>query len=116
MQVALHSLATDERARWLHDALRFYVEFHRRYEGLDGCVVNDVLPIAALLDPSVLTLTRLRVAVGLGDGDERGRTTVDPEGARASVATSVRPAPVRDLLFSRVLEPALRAAQSGATT
>lgn len=90
-------------ARWLHDALRFYVEFHRQYEGLDGCVVNDVLPIAALIDPAVVTWSPLRVAVGLVDGDERGRTTVDPDGARVRVASAVRPDPVRDLLFSRVL-------------
>src|SRR6058998_4441219 len=33
-------------ARWIHDALRFYMEFHKQAEGLDGCIVNDVLPIA----------------------------------------------------------------------
>src|SRR5207244_5354114 len=38
------------QAQWLHDALRFYIEFHKREEGLDGCIVNDVLPIAALGD------------------------------------------------------------------
>jgi purine nucleosidase len=92
--------------RWLADALRFYVEFHRQYERLEGCVVNDVLPIAALIDPAVLGWSPLRVAVGLVDGDERGRTVVDPEGARVRVATTVRPDVVRDLLFTRVLAPA----------
>jgi purine nucleosidase len=95
-------------ARWLHDALRFYVEFHRQYEKLDGCVVNDVLPIAALLESEVLTWSPLRVAVGLVDGDDRGRTTVDPEGARARVAKGVRPERVRELLAARVLDPAMR--------
>jgi len=103
-------------ARWLHDALRFYVEFHRRYESLEGCVVNDVLPIAALIDPTVLTLAPLRVAVRQPDGDERGRTLVDPEGARARVATAVRPEPVRDLLFDRVLRRAARAATTEVST
>src|SRR5947209_3976037 len=36
------------QARWINDALRFYIEFHKQQEGLDGCIVNDVLPIAAL--------------------------------------------------------------------
>jgi purine nucleosidase len=93
-------------ARWLADALRFYVEFHRRYEELDGCVINDVLPVAALLQPDVLTFTPLRLVVGLVDGDERGRTKVDPDGARVRVATDVSPDPVRRLLFERVLAPA----------
>jgi inosine-uridine nucleoside N-ribohydrolase len=97
---------TGADGRGLHDALRFYVEFHRQYEKLDGCVVNDVLPIAALIDPSVLTWSPLRVAVRLADGDERGRTVVDPDGSRVRVATAVRPDPVRDLLFARVLAPA----------
>lgn len=98
-------------ARWLHDALRCYVEFHRQYEQLDGCVVNDVLPIAALIDPAVLTWAPLRVAVGLVDGDDRGRTVVDPEGPRVRVATAVRPELVRELLFARVLSPAAHRAE-----
>lgn len=90
-------------ARWLHDALRFYVEFHHRYEGLDGCIVNDVLPIAALIRPDVLTFQPLRLVVELEPGDNRGRTRVDPDGARARVARAVRAGPVRALLFERVL-------------
>ncbi len=97
-------------AGWLHDALRFYVEFHRQYEKLNGCVVNDVLPIAALIDPDVLKWSPLRVAVGLADGDERGRTRVDPEGARVRVATGVKPERVRELVAARVLDPAMRRA------
>jgi len=42
------------QARWINDALRFYIEFHKQQEGLDGCIVNDVLPIAALLKPVAL--------------------------------------------------------------
>ena len=95
-------------ARFLYDALRFYVEFHRQYEQLDGAVINDILPIAALLDPSVLTFTPLRLAVGLVDGDERGRTKVDPEGAKARAATATDAEGVRSFLFDRVLEPARR--------
>src|SRR6267378_1946348 len=68
---------------WLHDALRFYVEFHKKREGLDGAVINDVLAIAYLLQPDVLTFSDLRL-------------TVD-----------VHPRPVRRLLFERVLAGAL---------
>ena len=90
-------------ANWLHDALRFYLEFHRQYEKLEGVVVNDVLAIAALLQPDSLSFQDLRLTVDLDDGDDRGRTRVDPKGSLARVALQVRPEPVRQLLFERVL-------------
>ena len=90
-------------ANWLHDALRFYLEFHRQYEKLEGVVVNDVLAIAALLQPDVLGFQDLRLSVDLSDGDDRGRTRVDPKGSMTRVALQVRPEPVRDMLFERVL-------------
>jgi inosine-uridine nucleoside N-ribohydrolase len=100
-----------ESAPWLHDALRFYVEFHRKQEGLEGAVVNDVLAIAYLLQPDVLTFSDLRLTVGLDDGVNRGRTRLDPKGSFARVAMEVHPAPVRRLLFERVL-PALAGAEA----
>jgi purine nucleosidase len=94
-----------QSATWLHDALRFYVEFHRKQEGLDGAVVNDVLAIAYLLQPEVLTFSDLRISVDLGDGQSRGRTKLDPKGSFARVAMEVQTPPVRRLLFDRVLLP-----------
>lgn len=96
-----HARATE--AQWMHDALRFYLKFHRDYEQLDGCVVNDVLPITALIRPDVLTFKPLRLVVDLDAGDQRGRTRPDPDGWRVSVATDVRLGPVRALLFERAL-------------
>lgn len=102
-EVARLGEVDDPKARWLHDALRFYVAFHKEYEGLDGCVVNDVLPVAALIDPSVLTFRPMRLAVGLNDGDNRGRTREAPEGSHALVAIDPDVPRVRALLFERVL-------------
>ena len=96
-----------QHAPWLHDALRFYVEFHRNQEGLDGAVINDVLAIAYLLQPEVLTFSDLRLRVDLDDGQSRGRTKVDPKGWFARVAMEVHTPPVRRLLFERVLAGAL---------
>jgi inosine-uridine nucleoside N-ribohydrolase len=98
------------QARWIQDALRFYVEFHRRAEGLDGCIVNDVLPIAALVHPAALAFEEQRMVVDLEEGDHRGHTRVDPGGARVRVATRVDMAPVRRLLSERVFRGAARAA------
>jgi inosine-uridine nucleoside N-ribohydrolase len=93
-------------ARWLHEALRFYVEFHGRHEGLEGCVVNDVLPIAALLQPDTVTFKPMRIAVDLADDERRGRTRVAPDGAQVLVATDVRISAIRTLLSERVFRRA----------
>src|SRR5204863_152322 len=79
-----HSEATN--ARWIHDALRFYMEFHKQAEGLDGCIVNDVLPIALLLRPDALAFEEQRIVVDLSDGEHRGHTRVKPDGTRVQVA------------------------------
>ncbi|OLC07369.1 MAG: hypothetical protein AUH42_03750 [Gemmatimonadetes bacterium 13_1_40CM_70_11] len=102
-EIARLGQVEDADARWLHGALEFYRAFHKKHERLDGCVVNDVLPIAALVRPEVLTFQAMRLAVDLDAGDTRGRTRVDPDGRAARVATAVQPAPVRQLLFERVL-------------
>jgi inosine-uridine nucleoside N-ribohydrolase len=96
-----------QHSPWLHDALRFYVEFHKKQEGLDGAVINDVLAIAYLLQPEVLTFSDLRLAVDVDDGQSRGRTKLNPKGSFARVAMEVHPPPVRRLLFERVLAGAL---------
>jgi inosine-uridine nucleoside N-ribohydrolase len=92
-----------QHSPWLHDALRFYVEFHKKQEGLDGAVINDVLAIAYLVQPDVLTFSDLRLSVDLDDGQRRGRTKLDPKGSFTRVAMAVNPAPVRRMLFERVL-------------
>jgi inosine-uridine nucleoside N-ribohydrolase len=96
-----------QHSPWLHDALRFYVEFHKKQEGLDGAVINDVLAIAYLLQPDVLTFSDLRLSVDLDDGQSRGRTKLNPKGSFARVAMDVHPPPVRRMLFERVLAGAL---------
>ena len=96
-----------QHSPWLPDALRFYVEFHKKQEGLDGAVINDVLAIAYLLQPEVLTFSDLRLVVDLDDGQSRGRTKLNPKGSFTRVAMEVHPPPVRRLLFERVLAGAL---------
>jgi purine nucleosidase len=91
----------DSLTRWLGQALQFYVEFHRVQERLDGCVVNDVLPVGQVLAPSLLTLAERRLCVDLGEGDERGRTAERPNGARVQAALGVDVPQMRSLL-SRV--------------
>lgn len=66
-------------------------------------MLNDVLPIAELLAPGTLTFEPLRIKVEVENGDNRGRTRVDPEGAKARVATAVRAEVAHRLIAERVL-------------
>src|SRR5438874_7777008 len=90
------------QAMWIQDALRFYIECHKRQEGLDGCIVNDVLPIAALVKPAAVTFEEQQLVVDLDEADHRGHTRIDPHGALVKVATRVDVAVVRPLLSERV--------------
>lgn len=92
-----------QHSPWLYDALRFYVEFHRQQEGLDGAVINDILAIAYLLQPEILTFSDLRLSVDLEEGQTRGRTKLDAKGSFTRVAMEVHAPPVRRLMFERVL-------------
>ena len=103
--VAIERLARsdDELMAWLHAALRVYVAFHRQHEKLDGCVINDALPIAELVLPGTLGFEPVRLTVDLEDGEQRGRTRRDPAGARARMATAVHIDAAYRLLVERVL-------------
>ena len=66
-----------KQERWLHAALEFYLEFHRTYEQLDGCVVNDVLVIAELLRPGTVTFQPTRIAVDLDPVSDAGPVAIE---------------------------------------
>lgn len=97
-EVAAFGASSDPLTRWLGDALRFYVEFHRSQERLDGCVVNDVLPIGELLMPGLLTLAEVSLRVNLESGEERGRTAESADGIPTHVAVAVDVATMRGLM------------------
>ncbi|MFZ5624567.1 MAG: nucleoside hydrolase [Gemmatimonadota bacterium] len=99
---ALGSGEPEEHRSWLRDALRFYVDFHRHREGLDGCVVNDPLLIAGLIRPGIIRYADVPMRVRLADDDERGRTAMDATGPAARCAVDVDAAAALDLLRERV--------------
>lgn len=100
--VERYAASTDDLTRWLAHALRFYVAFHRHQERLDGCVVNDVLPVAELVEPGTLTLAQLSLTVDLEEGEHRGHTRETTTGLPTAVALAVKTDRVHDLL-TRVL-------------
>jgi inosine-uridine nucleoside N-ribohydrolase len=79
-------VADNPLALWLGNALQFSVEYHTQHRGVRGCVVNDVLPIGELICPGLLQLARTRLAVDLGDGENRGRTRKSATGGSVELA------------------------------
>ncbi len=63
--------------RYLADALRFYMEFHSRYDGFYGAFIHDPLALAAALDPTLVRTEPLTVDVELGGRLTTGETVTD---------------------------------------
>jgi purine nucleosidase len=63
--------------RFLADALRFYMEFHSRFDGFYGAFIHDPLAVAAALDPSLVRTEPLPVDVELGGRLTTGETVTD---------------------------------------
>ncbi len=98
-QVEHFATSSDPLTAWLAKALRFYVNFHSSpQDGLDGCVVHDVLPLGELIEPGLLTLAQVSLAVNLEEGAHRGHTMEDPAGTPNQVALDVDMARMRALL------------------
>ena len=63
--------------RFVADALRFYMEFHSRFDGFYGAFIHDALAVAAALDPGLVTLRGTPVDVELGGTLTTGETVTD---------------------------------------
>ena len=71
------SAATNRVLRFIDDALRFYMEFHSRYDGFYGAFVHDPFAVAAALEPALLRTEALTVEVELGGTLTTGETVTD---------------------------------------
>ena len=74
---ATRSVASNPVVRFIADALRFYMEFHSRYDGFYGAFIHDPFAVAAALDPSLVTTEALAVDVELGGTLTTGETVTD---------------------------------------
>jgi purine nucleosidase len=63
--------------RFVRDALRFYFEFHSRYDGFYGAFIHDALAVAVALDPSLGRSEALAVQVELAGRLTAGETVTD---------------------------------------
>jgi purine nucleosidase len=64
-------------ARFLMDAVPFYIEFYERYGSAGGAAMHDPLALAIAIDPSLATLRSTRVEVELEGTWTRGMTVAD---------------------------------------
>jgi purine nucleosidase len=69
--------ADDPIVRFVSAALRFYFEFHSRYDGFYGAFVHDALVVAAALDASLARTEALAVEVELEGRWTTGETVTD---------------------------------------
>ena len=63
--------------RFVADALRFYMEFHSRFDGFYGAFIHDALALAYALDPSLGRAESVTVDVELGGALTTGETVTD---------------------------------------
>ena len=77
---ATRSVASNPIVRYVADALRFYMEFHARYDGFYGAFIHDPLALAAALDPSLVTARAVHVDVDTAGGPADGLTIADWRG------------------------------------
>ena len=66
--------------RFIADSLRFYFEFHARYDGFYGAFVHDPFAVAAALDPRLVRVQPVFVDVESGAGLAHGMTVADWRG------------------------------------
>jgi purine nucleosidase len=74
---ATRSVASNPVVRFVADALRFYMEFHSRYDGFYGAFIHDPLAVAAALDPSLVRTEAVPVDVELVGTLTTGETVTD---------------------------------------
>jgi purine nucleosidase len=99
------SAATHPVLRYLDDALRFYMEFHSRYDGFYGAFIHDPLALAAALDPALVRAEDLAVDVELGGTLTTGETVADWRRAWGRAPTlSVAVEADVDVFFERFVE------------
>jgi len=105
----LHTAAGDPHANpvltFIDDALRFYMEFHSRYDGFYGAYIHDALAVAAAFDRDLITTESLTVEVELGGRWTTGETVTDwrrswQRAPNLDVAVSARV----DTFFERFIE------------
>lgn len=98
--------------RFVADATRFYMEFHGKYQGIQGCVINDPLALALAFAADLVEASPLYVTVDLQSDVSLGKTVADFYNAwgkppNMQVALKVQARRFIDLFVERIAALAL---------
>jgi purine nucleosidase len=66
-----------EIVNFIDDATRFYIEYHRAAQNINGCAINDALTLALAFMPDLVTTRELFVDVETSDGPGHAGTFAD---------------------------------------
>ena len=72
----------------LRDSLRFYFEFHAKYDGFYGAHIHDPLVVAAALDPGLVRAEPAAVDVDASGGPGDGQTIADWRNVSGAIANA----------------------------
>lgn len=94
-------------ADFIAEATRFYMEFHDKYQGIQGCIINDPLTLALTFAPQLCDYEEQYVDVDLSGGVSMGKTFADfykmtGKPANMKVALGVRARAFMDLFVERM--------------
>jgi purine nucleosidase len=81
---AVGTVAENPILKFIVDALRFYFEFHAKYDGFHGAHIHDPLAVAAAVDRSLIRSRPVAVDVETGPGLAHGMTVADWRGLTKS--------------------------------
>ena len=101
------TVAANPVLRYVVDSLRFYFEFHARYDRFYGAFVHDPFALAATVDRALVTTRPAFVDVETGPGPAHGMTIADWRGlldrpANMAVAVTADPEAFLDRLVTRL--------------
>jgi pyrimidine-specific ribonucleoside hydrolase len=88
-EVRAMASSRDALARWLGEALRYYLEAQERRGQEQGCAVHDAVVVGEVLSPGLLQLAEHRLLVDLDNGVHRGHTRLHSAGHKTRVAVGV---------------------------
>jgi purine nucleosidase len=71
------SVASNPVIRFIADAVRWYMEFHAKFDGFYGAYIHDATALAAALDPGLVRTEALTVDVEVAGGLTTGETVAD---------------------------------------
>ena len=96
-----------EISTFISEASRFYIEFHKEYQNIDGCVINDALALALAFAPELCDYHELYVDIDISGGVSMGKTFADfynyqKKPANMKVALSVRHQNFIELFLERM--------------